>query len=917
MSFRTPARREAFRIVRFLFALIAALSFSAHLAAAEPYLFPKTPDGGPEIRDALDVAPYLASWKAAGLSRSRSLATPATANQEAYDVRYYDLDLVMTPAGPQVAGTVRMKATVVSGPLTSADLDLAQNMVVDAATSNGAATTSSRPPDLVTVDLDRPYLTGETFDITVTYHGNPVSGSFGIQTVNGRTLIWSLSEPFGARDWWPCKDASEDKADSLDARFTVPTGLITASNGARISATDNGTIAVSRWRERYPIATYLVSIASYPYTTSTDWYRPTPADSMPIQFFNFPESVGAAASSQAKVKNMIAAFAARFGEYPFLAEKYGHAEFTFGGGMEHQTYTSLGTYNESVVAHELGHQWFGDRVTCRDFHHIWLNEGFATYTEALWSEANGGTAAYFADININKFYGAGTIYVPDLFDVDRIFDSNLSYNKGSWVLHMLRHVLGDATFFAALQQYAIQYGYSTAVTEDFRDVCEAVSGRDLDAFFQQWIYGEYYPAYRSAWTSVAAGGGFDVTLTLDQTQTWGLFTMPVDVKITTSTGAVTFVVPDSLASQTFTLHVADPPSDVAIDPDGWILKTVQSPVVNPTFTKSILLVNGVDWDTYGTEIRSSYTSKAFWGNYTIDFWDHFQEPAIGYPTTLPDPIGHGPVPPSVLGNYRCVIWAGNNFNGDLASWYDTPILSYLQHGGNVLLMSRMGDQFLGDSLRNYLGINFVPGSQLFDCIATRPGLTNLTLNGTQSFNALFDTVRTRSDTQLLYTANANYTPDRGIGVVREPVGGAGRRPKGGRMIFLSGRPYRWANTALRNNVTTMIGKYFSEPIGGVAVEDEAPRAFGSVELSAAVPNPFGASTTLRLALPRAGTARLEVFDTGGRRVRSLFAGRLAAGAHEFTWDGRDDLGHPSGVGIYWALVNSEQGTAARKLIRIR
>ena len=222
----------------------------------------------------------------------------------------------------------------------------------------------------------------------------------------------------------------------------------------------------------------------------------------------------------------------------------------------------------------------------------------------------------------------------------------------------------------------------------------------------------------------------------------------------------------------------------------------------------------------------------------------------------------------------------------------------------------------GDSLRNYLGINFVPGTQLFDCIATRPGLTNLTLNGTQTFNAVFDTVRTRSDTQLLYTANANYTPDRGIGVVREPVGGAGRRPRGGRMIFLSGRPYRWSNTALRNNVTTMISKYFSEPIGGVGVEDAVDVA-GSVELSAAVPNPFGASTMLRLALPRAGTAQLDVFDTSGRRVRSLFAGRLSAGAHEFTWDGRDDLGHPSGVGIYWTRVSTEQGTAARKLIRIR
>ena len=289
--------------------------------------------------------------------------------------------------------------------------------------------------------------------------------------------------------------------------------------------------------------------------------------------------------------------------------------------------------------------------------------------------------------------------------------------------------------------------------------------------------------------------------------------------------------------------------------------------------------------------------------------------SLASPGTLPAPLGHGPVPASVIGNYRCVVWVGNNFNGDLASWFDTPILSYLKNGGNVLLMTRMGDQFLGDSLRNYLGINFVAGTVINDCTATRSGLTNVGVNGAQNFNVVFDSVRTRSDTQLLYKA-ASYNPDRGIGVVREPVAGAGRRPKGGRMIFLSGRPYRWNHTALRTNVMTMISRYFSEPLGAVAV-DEAPRAVRSVELSAAVPNPFSASTTLRLSLPRAGTARLEVFDTGGRRVRSIFAGRLTAGAHEFAWDGRNDLGRSSGVGIYWALVSTDQGTAARKLIRIQ
>jgi len=693
-----PASRIPLPLLHLVTILVALIALAAGELHAAPYLFPATPDGEPgQVRDERDVAPFLAAWKAAGLQRARLLAAPATANQQAYDVHYYDLDLTPDPATQVLTGTVRMKASVVSGPLSTADLDFYANLTVDAVTSGGVAATFSRSSDLLTVNLDRVYGNGEMMDVVVSYHGAPsAAGSFGFNVANGRNLVWSLSEPFGARSWWPCKDAPEDKADSVDIRVTVPTGMITASNGTRIEATDNGTIAVTRWRERYPIATYLVSLASYPYTVTTDHYRYSPTDSMPIQFFNFPETVAGAATVQARVKDMIATYAGIFGEYPFVAEKYGHAQFLFGGGMEHQTCTSLGgnAYIEYIVAHELAHQWWGDLVTCRDFHHIWVNEGFATYCEALWAEAVSGTAAYHADLSFNKYFGSGTIYVPDLTDENRIFDSNLSYNKGSWVLHMLRRVLGDPVFFAALRQFYAQYGYSTATTEDFRDVCEAVSGRDLDAFFQQWIYGEYYPHYRSSWTSAPAEGGHDVTLSLEQIQPWQLFNMPLDVKITTEAGEQAFVIQDSLAAQTFTLHVDAAPTAVAVDPDDWVLKTLESPVVDPPLDRHVLLVNGVDWASYGTEITSAYTDHAFSGGYTFDFWDNFSTPSGGYPAALPAPLGHGAVPPEVMGRYRVVIWVGNNYNGDLASWQSSPVLSYLRAGGNVLLMSRYGDQFL-------------------------------------------------------------------------------------------------------------------------------------------------------------------------------------------------------------------------------
>ncbi len=895
-------------------ALLAALTLLAAPLHAAPMLFPSTPDGPAEWRDERAVAPYLAAWKAAGLERTRSQRTAATPNQQAFDVRWYDLDLAFTPVTTQVAGTVRTQATVLVAPLTTLDLDLLANMVVDAVTAGGVAVTYSRVADVLTVNLDRAYAAGELVDVRVVYHGSPVVGAFGFTTANGRPLIWSLSEPYGARSWWPCKDVPEDKADSVTIRFSVPTGMITASNGTRLSATDNGITAVTRWRESYPIASYLVSIASYPYTHTVDWYKPTASDSMRIDFFNYPETAPLVAAVQARVKDMLGAFDARFGPYPFFLEKYGHAQFNFGGGMEHQTCTSLGAFSEFIVAHELAHQWWGDMVTCRDFHHIWLNEGFATYGEALWAESQGGPAAYHADLALNKYYGPGSVWVPDDQNSSRIFNSNLSYNKGSWVLHMLRRVLGDAAFFASLLQYRQAHEYDTAVTADFQAACEAVSGRDLDKFFQQWVYGERHPIYRMAWSAAAAAGGFDVTFTLEQRQDWQLFTMPVDVRVQTTAGPRDFVVPDSLASQTLVLHVDAEPLAVVLDPEDWILDQLEQDVVQPPFDRAVLVVNGVDWANYGTELTSAYTDKAFFGDYAIDFWDHFSAPVGGYPATLPAPLGQGSVPPDVLGRYRNIVWVGNNFNGDADSWVQTPMLNYLRAGGNVLLMTRQAEAFLSDSLLAWLGITLThTGATLDDCIATRAGFVNMTRTGAQSACVAFDTVRAHADSELLFKTTTGFTPHRGLGVVRMPAGGAGLRPTGGRFAFLSGRPYRWNHTQLRFNVSKLLAEYFLEPLNGVSVGGPP---VAELSLAPVRPNPSHGARVLRFTLATSGAVRLELYDPSGRRVRTLAAGPLAAGSHERAWNGRDERGHLAPAGLYFVRLRAGRESRTERFVQL-
>jgi hypothetical protein len=706
----------------------------------------------------------------------------------------------------------------------------------------------------------------------------------------------------------------------VDVRVTVPSNLIVASNGTLRSLTNNGATDTYYWHEGYPISTYLVSVAIHPYTTFSHWYKYSPADSMEVQYYVFPSHYGSVQATYALTVPMIELFASLFGEYPFLDEKYGHAEFTWGGGMEHQTITSLGGWSEYLIAHELAHQWWGDMVTCDDFHHIWMNEGFATYSEALWSEFTYGMATYHQDMTAAKYFGAGTIYVPDTSNWGRIFHSGLSYNKGSWVLHMLRHVVGDTAFFDILQTYYAdsRYQYGTVTTEQFRDLCEDVSGMELDFFFHQWIYEEYYPTYSYSWNAAPNGGFFDIDLTISQLQTNHIFTMPIDVKIQTVFGDTTLVVWDSLATQQFVLTVADEPTGLELDPDEWILRSIQEAVDDPTFDRGILLVNGVDFDIYGTEIWTAYEDSVFWGSYPITFWDCFDETGSGYPSILPTPLGHGPVPADSLEQFSSVIWVGNNYNGDIGSWYDTAILSYLNAGGNVLLMSRYGQSFVTEPLRDYLGITWreSPTNTLNNCVSTFTGLADMTRIGTQSYSAVFDTTLESSETTLLFKETSTFSTHRGLGAWCEPLGGGTHRADGGQFVFVSGRPYRYDHDDLRANVEFILGNFFDEPYTpptGVTGRPVGP-AFA---LEQNYPNPFNPHTTIRFSVPAKRFVTLRVYDVAGRRVTTLARKDFGPGTHTLTWDGTDHRGVGVSSGIYFYKIIAGGDTSTRKMLLLR
>ncbi len=900
-----PDRRSAWpcitpRALVFAAVILACAAPAAALAQSQ----------GPE-----DIADELARAKARRYMLLMGAEKAATANQDDYDAYYYMLELDFDPSARIVSGTVEMRALVSGSSIDQVELNLKDNMAVSAVMSGaGMPLSFTHSSDLLTIGLDRTYYNGETVVVAVTYSGDPTGDSFDFGSHAGKPMIWSLSEPFGAREWWPCKDVPSDKADSVDVKFTVPEGMIVASNGLLVGSTTELGKTTYWWHESYPISTYLVSIAAYEYTTFSDYYVYSPADSMEIQFFVFPDHYSSVQTNYAKTKDMIAAYASMFGEYPFIDEKYGHAEFLWGGGMEHQTITSLGGYGESLIAHELAHMWWGDMITCKDFHHIWVNEGFATYCEALWNEQAYGEAAYHQDMELAKYFGPGTIYVPETTDFNRIFHSGLSYNKGSWVLHMLRHVVGDSAFFDILRAYyadpSLQYG--VADTEDFQAVCEAVSGLDLSDFFHQWIYEEYYPVYHYAWSWSENGGAYDIDLTIDQLQSNTVFKMPIDVTLTTVSGETTLVVWNTLAQQSFSLTVDDEPVSLALDKDDWILKEVEEPLASATLDEGILLVNGVSWTTYGAEITSAYADSAFWGRFPIAFWDCFDEPAGGYPSSLPAPNGHGPVPADTLARYSTVIWVGNNYNGDLTDWQDTSIMSYMKAGGNVLLMSRMGTDFLNAAMVSYLGITWAESNYnvISNCVSKHAGLQSMSPTGQQSYVSVFDTSLAASGSVLLFAETASFGEERGLGVWHDPSWSGGVNPYGGQFAFLSGRPYRWNHGQLRANVEYILENFFRE--GSILSSPDGPSA-GAFKLYRNRPNPFSASTVISFHVPTACAVRVAVFDAAGREIAVLTEDRVKPGLCKIPWDGTNGHGAEMPSGVYFYRVSAGRWKAAGKM----
>ncbi|MGA0559147.1 M1 family aminopeptidase [Larkinella sp. VNQ87] len=522
-------------------------------------------------------------------NRSARIQYPGDAS---IDVTYYKLDLNITYTPNYLRGAATVGLKSVSDNLSRFYLDLSASLKVDSVKTGMQKLSFSQQDNQLRITLAQPLGNGQSLAVTVYYQGKPDASGlgsfvFGTHGSQRQPVIWSLSEPYGARDWFPCKDTPADKADSSDVWITAPKLFVSVSNGVLERTLDNAdSTRTYRWRNRYPIANYLISVAMSNYALHEQVFRAPTGESMPVTHYVYPEALtDNFRRTLDQTTAMLDVFSDYFGPYPFLKEKYGHAQFGWGGGMEHQTISSMGAFNTDIMAHELAHQWFGDKITCRTWEHIWLNEGFATYAEVLYREALNGATSYNSYINTYMLLARraqGSLYVKDISDADQIFNSNRTYYKGAVVLHMLRGVVGDLKFKEIVRAYANSpLAYGTATTEDFVAIASRVYGQSLDYFFNQWIYGENYPTYRVRWSSGAIAGQtnqYRVQLRLEQSTSTAnptFFTMPVPVRIRTAAGDTLLTVFNNRADQTVEFTVKGQPTEVQIDPDNWILKQVE------------------------------------------------------------------------------------------------------------------------------------------------------------------------------------------------------------------------------------------------------------------------------------------------------------------------------------------------------
>lgn len=502
------------------------------------------------------------------------------------DVKFYHLDLEIAIDSAYISGTVKcvFETTV---PFVN-EVWLSLNSSLRVTNVTGDVSSFLQTGDSILITLDDVYGMNVHVQVVIDYEGVPVEagGYKGLRYEThhgGEPIIATLSTPFLAHYWYPCKDGPSDKPDSVYVDITIPVKfysdieVIAVSNGVLENVIDNGSTKTYQWRHRYPIVPYYVMAAISNFVLYSESYTGIYGETYPLDYYVFEPDLATSISGVEDMPLALDVYSELFGEYPFSAEKYGMTQLGYYGAIENQTNTITNSMSPGwfyVSVHELGHMWFADMITCESWHHAWLNEGFATYSEALYDEAVFGYEAYKDNIAANEYLSGGTVYLENASDTFDIFQ-NIIYRKGCYVLHMLRGVLGDSVFFDCIYDYANdpEFMYAQATTEEFRELCEEISGEDLLYFFDEWIYDEYYPNYHFNFENL----GNEVAFLIKQVQgdqgRRPVFEMPVEVMLIYQSGGDTTVrVWNDEEYQVFIVPTTETVDMIIIDPEMKILK---------------------------------------------------------------------------------------------------------------------------------------------------------------------------------------------------------------------------------------------------------------------------------------------------------------------------------------------------------
>lgn len=511
-----------------------------------------------------------------------------------FKVHYYECVWQVDPAVYYITGKVTAHFNITQS-TNSIVFDLSHQLVVDSVLVRGwPAGFLQSPNESLNITLPATYAAGDTGSTVIYYHGKPPAdnAAFVQQLHNGVPVIWTLSEPYGAKDWWPCRNGLDDKADSIDVYIVHPAQYRATSNGLLQSETTVGNTTTAFYKHRYPIASYLVALAVTNYNVFTQSIQ-LGNTTLPFKMYVYPESQANFQQYTYLLFNAMQVFYTYLGSYPFDKEQYGQTQFGYGGGMEHQTNSFVTSPNANLTSHELAHQWFGDKVTCGSWHDIWLNEGFAEYLADFLYTGKSDSGYYQAYINYDLSVATskpnGSVWVDDTTSSDRIFDARLTYAKGAYLLRMLRWTLGDSAFFNGLRNYLNdpKLQYSFARVSDLKQHLEETSHTDLTYFFNQWYYGQGFPSFKVSWQQNLNNY---TTVNISQAtsdQSVSFFKVPLALTFKGGTQSKTFIINDSINTLQTTLDIGFAADTVLIDPDRQLLSKSNTSTKLPLTTTAL------------------------------------------------------------------------------------------------------------------------------------------------------------------------------------------------------------------------------------------------------------------------------------------------------------------------------------------